>query len=70
MVAVVQLVEPQVVILVVAGSSPVSHPIDLPYPLWYGKFNQLAGIRIGEDAALKTVTGNTAGSSSLPPAAQ
>lgn len=37
MVAVVQLVEPQVVILVVAGSSPVSHPIDLPHLLWYVK---------------------------------
>ena len=37
MVAVVQLVEHQVVILGVAGSSPVSHPQEVPLPAQTGK---------------------------------
>ncbi len=34
MVAVAQLVEPRIVIPVVAGSIPVSHPISLPFNLF------------------------------------
>lgn len=42
MVAVVQLVEHQIVILVVAGSSPVSHPeVDTPHMFLCGVFHCL-----------------------------
>ncbi len=45
MVAVVQLVEHQVVILAVAGSSPVSHPEKENRPRDdLGRFSQLAGM--------------------------
>ena len=45
MVSVAQLVEPRIVIPVVAGSIPVAHPIFFPMPCSKGGLHGLAGSR-------------------------